>query len=167
MKSVSKLIIVVISTCFIFISSCRKPPVFPDEPQITYKSLRTFPAPEDSAQLTISFTDGDGDIGVDKEDTLPNLFLTYQLKRNNVWKDTVPVDYKTGDPIPYHYRVNLPTEDRKPSLQGDIMVSMIASYYLTQEDQTWIDTIRFAVYLKDRALHQSNTVYTEERIVNQ
>ena len=47
--------------CFaLVLSSCLKPQEFPLEPIIEFNS---FSVMRDSAVLTISFTDGDGDIG--------------------------------------------------------------------------------------------------------
>lgn len=61
----------------LMLSSCFDDPEFPDEPRITFESLRYVSqdvsgAPVDSLILTIGFEDGDGDLGLDPdEDSAP------------------------------------------------------------------------------------------------
>ena len=65
----TKIGVVFILSQLILLSSCLKVEVYPDEPVITYKSFEVF---GDSAIITISFTDGDGDIGLSTGDTIGN-----------------------------------------------------------------------------------------------
>lgn len=131
---------------------------FPPEPKITFKSFVQF---TDSASLTISFTDGDGDIGLDPADINPpfdtaspyyyNLFLEYYELQNGQW-------VKPELLLPYYYRVPriTPTGQNK-ALQGDIAVAL----------KPWpisslpFDTVRFSVRLVDRSLKESNEVFTD------
>ena len=57
----SKIAIVFISLCLF---SCLKPVTYPNEPEIEYVS---FESSSDSGKITFSFTDGDGNIGLDLE----------------------------------------------------------------------------------------------------
>jgi hypothetical protein len=134
------------------LQACFTPEVFPPEPAIGFKSFTTH---GDSASLTITFTDGDGDIGLDPSDTQPpfdpdspwyfNLFLDYQENRNGVW--TTPELL-----LPYRYRVpRITPSGRNKSLRGEISVAL----------KPWpitLDTIqvRFKVRLVDRSLNVSN-----------
>ena len=145
----------------LLLSGCLKPEKFPPEPAIIFKSFEQFP---DSASLTISFTDGDGDIGFGQSDTLPpfhfsgsyyyNIILDYYLLEAGTWEFKYPI----GARIP----VITPTGQNK-ALEGEIAraIEMIAPPWyggLTDADQG--DTIRFDVRIIDRALHTSNTVST-------
>lgn len=140
----------------LLLPGCLKREEFPPEPAITFKSFQQF---NDSASLTISFTDGDGDIGLDASDNQPpfdtasdnyyNFFLDMDKLQNGEWS---PVEFE----IPLHYRIPRisPTGQNK-ALEGEIAVALTPWPYLPA---SMVDTIRFHVYLVDRALHVSNTV---------
>ncbi|MGB0861770.1 MAG: hypothetical protein ACPG19_05915 [Saprospiraceae bacterium] len=59
-------------------SSCITPPEYPNEPEITFIGFLkdTVRQAVDTNVITISFTDGDGDLGAFDTDTIFNLFLT-------------------------------------------------------------------------------------------
>ena len=59
-KSKVKIVIVFLSMCLI---SCIKTVTFQNEPFIEYLSFESL---SDSGKLTFSFTDGNGDIGLDQ-----------------------------------------------------------------------------------------------------
>lgn len=146
----------------VLLAGCLKTEEFPVEPRITFKSYAQFP---DSASLTISFTDGDGDIGLDQGDTLApfdpgstyyhNLFLDYYRRVNGEW---VLQEFT----LPLYYRVPriTPTGQNK-ALEGDIAVALVPVVLPQQPG----DTVRFSVKLADRALHMSNTVYSDDIVV--
>ncbi len=144
------------------LASCLKTEEFPKEPHIAFKSYEQH---ADSARLTISFTDGDGDIGLDQGDTLApfnpgsqwyhNFFVDYYKKQGVEW-----VLQQFMLPLYYRIPVITPTGQNK-ALQGDISVK-IASQVLPQVPG---DTVRFSVRIADRALHESNTVYTNTIVV--
>ncbi|MCB0765096.1 MAG: hypothetical protein KDB84_10350, partial [Flavobacteriales bacterium] len=85
--------------------ACRKPNEFPDEPRLVFKSFELF---GDSASLTVSFTDGDGDIGLDPSDNAPpfdtssvyyfNFFVEHFQRINGVWEQ---VEFD----LPLYYRI--------------------------------------------------------------
>ena len=140
-------------------AGCLKPEAFPEEPAITFKSLEQF---GDSASLTIAFTDGDGDVGLDSYDTAPpfdtssiyyyNLFVDYSELRHGVW---TPVHFE----LPLYYRIPriTPTGQNK-ALAGEIAVA-IKPWPIVQGNP--FDTVRFSTHMVDRALHESNTVLSE------
>ena len=115
----------------------------------------------DSASVTISFTDGDGDIGLSTSDTQApfdtgstyyyNLFLEYFEMHEGEW---------TAPPLalPYYYRVPriTPTGQNK-ALEGEISVALKPWPIAVAPH----DTVRFSVMLVDRELHESNVVYTD------
>lgn len=143
-------------------TACLKTEEFPTAPQITFKSYVQSP---DSATLTISFTDGDGDIGLDQGDTLApfnpgsqwyhNFFVDQYKKVNGSW-----VLQQFALPLYYRIPVITPTGQNK-ALQGDITVE-ISPQVLPPPLPG--DTTRFSVRIADRALHESNTVYTDDII---
>lgn len=146
----------------VLFSACLKTEEFPKEPHIEFKSYEQRP---DSAELTISFTDGDGDIGLNQGDTLApynpgslwyhNFFVDYYKKVNGEWQLQVFT-------LPLYYRIPVitPTGQNK-ALEGDITVQ-ISPQVLPQVPG---DTVRFSVRIADRALNESNTVYTGSIIV--
>jgi hypothetical protein len=143
----------------VVLSSCLKTEEFPKEPHIEYKS---YVQHGDSSELTISFTDGDGDIGLGQGDTLApynpgsewyhNFFVDYYKMVNGEW---VMQDF----PLPLYYRIPVitPTGQNK-ALQGDITVEIST---LVLPADTTVDFVRFSIHIADRALHESNTVYSD------
>lgn len=144
-------------------SGCLKTEKFPVEPKITFKEFDQF---ADSASVVITFTDGDGDIGLDQGDTLGsfapgsqwyhNLFIDYYKRVNGAW---VLQDFA----LPLYYRIPVitPTGQNK-ALEGDIAVALKPYPVIAGSEG---DTIRFNIRLADRALHLSNEVESGAVIV--
>lgn len=142
-------------------SACLKPEEFPAEPVIEYQAFEQF---GDSASFIISFTDGDGDIGLDPSDNDPpfdtaslyyhNLFLEMDTVRNGVWGNV-------GFAIPLHYRIPriTPTGQNK-ALEGEIAVAL-TPWPIVQTAQPPWDTVRFTARIYDRSLNESNSVTSE------
>ena len=147
---------------FILISgvfySCKKDNVYPIEPVIEMSPDQIYLSP---STITISFTDGDGDIGLNDGDTVApynynpvdfnkyyyNLLLYYFVKNGDVWEETDLI-------VPYYYRVpNLTPSGQNKSLKGKIEVSITLPINRP-------DSIHFNVELIDRALHSSNILTT-------
>jgi hypothetical protein len=89
------------------VSACFNPPEFPVGPQIEYESIEYkevgtgFDSEYDSLILTISFKDGDGDLGLDATEDAPpynnkyyyvvnGKYLNYEAKRTDPNYDTLP-----------------------------------------------------------------------------
>jgi len=147
--------------------SCKKPKTYPSEPSITFKQLVKNINPQgldESADLTISFVDGDGDIGLAEDDTVPpynpesiyyyNFYITYFIKHNGVFEE-LPLAIPASQRIPY-----IPHAGRDQSLSGDIIMHLDFLGFQFNND-----TVRFDTYIYDRALHKSNTVTTSEIIL--
>ena len=147
----------------VLFGGCLKTEKFPDIPAIQLKSFEFF---GDSASLTITFTDGDGDVGLDATDNAPpfdtsstfyyNLFLVHSEKVAGVWQDVQFVE-------PIHYRIPriTPTGQNK-TLEGEIAVAIDPfPLFITGNS----DTVRYSVEMVDRALNRSNKVFTNEIIV--
>jgi hypothetical protein len=135
-----------------FAAACQKQDTFPVEPVLTFKSLV---AVGDSAILNMAFTDGDGDVGLDQGDTLEpylyNCFLEYQEKQGKEFKTIVL-------PIPFNFRIPKlnPSGKAKPIL-GNIRVVLTPTFY---NPFSATDSVKFRVYITDRALNKSNVITT-------
>ncbi|MBL7963053.1 MAG: hypothetical protein JNM31_04325 [Flavobacteriales bacterium] len=143
----------------LLLSACLKTEEFPIEPRVSFKEFNVV---GDSGSVVITFTDGDGDIGLDQGDTLPphapgqtyyhNLFVRYDKWVEGAWQEVVFA-------LPLYYRVPVvtPTGQNK-SLDGEIAVALtpwpISPSFVG-------DTIRFRVKLVDRALHVSNEAISD------
>lgn len=147
------------------LSSCLKPEEYPLEPIITYER---FTASNDSATLVVSFTDGDGDIGLNEGDTTgdfaPNKVFHYNLFVEYYEKDDalgwVKGQTLTGEDIEFLYRIpNLTPNGKNKALKGEIEVTIEPTYYNPFSTQS--DTIMYKISLADRSLKTSNVVESE------
>jgi len=147
-------------------SGCMKKQVFSDTPEISYVGLElTY----DSARfvrkgiLTISYQDGDGDIGLGTGDTFPpyqkngpyyyNYVITHFEKQNGVFRQVF-------DSIPFSARIPVITpNDPNKAIRGFIMDTLILY------PPPLHDTIKFEAFIYDRALHKSNVITTPEIIL--
>ena len=149
---------------FLFLTSCFKGENYPVEPII---SEPLFAASGDSAVLTFSFTDGDGDIGLDDSEVSPpydtaskyhyNLYVDYYEKDDvNGWQRGKDI---AGDSIVFKYRLEpIIIKGKNRGIKGTMDVAM-NNYYNPFSDQS--DTIRYRIQLIDRALNESNYLETD------
>lgn len=149
----------------VLVSSCFKSEEYPNEPII---SDPLFAFSGDSAKLTFSFTDGDGDIGLAPGDTLApynptsyhhyNLYLDYYEKDDiNGWQRGRDLD---GDSIVFQYRLKpIVVKGKARGIKGTMDVTII-NFSNPFSDQS--DTIKYTVKLIDKALNESNIIETQE-----
>ena len=139
-------------------SGCFEQENFPDEPIIQFKDFRVL---GDSAQLEFDFTDGDGDIGLEKDNFEPpfdsssyyhyNIYVAYYKKTPNGWERGVN---PLGDSIVFGFRIEpVLTGNKQRSLKGSIEVNMEDWY---NPVSPYNDTIKYEFQLIDRALNESN-----------
>ncbi len=154
--------------------SCRRLETFPDQPHISYLNFEKLYNVTDSIYdkgiLKFEFTDGNGDIGLAKEDTLPpfnfggqyyyNLIIDYYEVRNGV-ETEVPLTYfnaetQTFDTISLSARIPplTPTGNNK-AISGDIYDTLFMYNYNSN-----FDTIFFKFHILDLALNSSNVEKT-------
>jgi hypothetical protein len=136
---------------------CVKPPEYPIEPLIQYLSLskdtmNRGDGSSDSIQVTLTFTDGDGDIGT--ADLEKNLFYT---------------DDRDGFIQPYQIPF-VPEQGASNGIKGEIRFSLLNSCcdfpdslfsFEPCKDEFpsfRYDEINFTVYIVDRKGHKSNEV---------
>ena len=157
-------------------STCRRFEDFPIEPEIEFDNFQLLYNEDlgvtDRGILMISYTDGDGDLGLDANDTLPpynyngdyyyNMVIDYYEKQNGKW-ELVPLvspnpDTGENDTLTFSVRIpNLTPSSGNQAIKGLIQDTMYIYNPLSD-----FDTIKFSVYIIDRALHISNTVETNE-----
>ncbi|MEM8908469.1 MAG: hypothetical protein AAGD05_11530 [Bacteroidota bacterium] len=139
--------------------ACTQPPDYPDEPIIEYKTMTKNTMLQgsvnnDSLLMTVTFTDGDGDLGEmgDNRDPQSSVYLV----------DTRINDTLTPRTIPF-----VPEQGAGNGISGDMSFTVFTTccIYLGQacqvfEDQP-IDTVRYLIQIKDRAGNFSNVVESE------
>ncbi len=143
-KNINKAIILIAGVGVLyFFSSCKKEkPETNIVPEITFVQITPTTVKEysDSLVITISYKDGDGDLGENNPDT-KNLFLT---------------DNRIG--ITYAYRIKqLAPSGSEISITGELNV-VLPQLAITDSSNSQQAT--FSIYVKDRALNQSNIITT-------
>jgi hypothetical protein len=145
-----------ITLVIVTLFSCRKEEVYPVQPSLTFKEMikhTNDQGLDDSLTITVTFTDGDGDIGLQEGESDPpfNLFFQSYEKLDGVFKPSVELNYRVPFLVP---------EGRHKSLRGDISVnvSSLPSNVIN-------DTLYYSIYLTDRAGNKSNVVSSPEVII--
>jgi len=160
-RSLKNIILLIIVGGFLF-SSCTKHEVYSVIPKIEYKSFEKIPSntgEDNKAYMTISFTDGDGDIGLNPEDTFPpynpgakyyyNFFIEYyELQGDSFVKIDLPITNNSR--IPY-VEPNL----AELGIKGEIEIELYFNNIMSNAD-----SIKYEMYIVDRSLHKSNVVLT-------
>ncbi|RYE88966.1 MAG: hypothetical protein EOO37_05875 [Cytophagaceae bacterium] len=167
------------------LTGCLSAPSYPNTPSIAFESIRRerfTPTPGalpiDSIYVTISFQDGDGDLGLtaDEAKTTPysnkyygaNFFATSFVKRatTNVYDSlkTVRPDLNLSKAYQYERfgHVSTTTDSRKAPLKGTLTRSygfIYGSPFLPTQE------IKFRISIYDRALNQSNEIETESIVI--
>lgn len=140
--------------------NCITRPDFPIEPVIEFVSMNDNQMVQnsfntDSIQVTFSFTDGDGDLG--DQDSL-NIFI-----RDN--RDQF---------ITSKYRLpELPPEGAQRGVRGEITLTIYTTCCIFPDGtppceaslQYPTDTLRYDIYIRDRAGNISNTISTNPIII--
>ncbi len=149
-------------TILLGVSSCRKHEVYSIIPHIEYKSIEKIPTStgvDDKALLTITFTDGDGDIGLKPEDTLSpynpgspyyyNYYIDYyELQGDSFVQVQLPITNNSR--IPY-IEPNL----AELGIKGEITIELFINNIMSTAD-----SIKYKLFIYDRQLHKSNEIFT-------
>jgi hypothetical protein len=151
----------------ILLVSCLKEKEFPIEPYIEFKSYTKILNPPDTIpaglKVSITFTDGDGDIGLYDYETEPpydyNLFIDV-LKLVNGQPELIifPDTNMT-------FNSRIPVVDENLSEKPIEGVIEYTFDYLLLRSFLIDDTIAFDISIKDRALNQSNIIRTPYLVV--
>lgn len=139
--------------CFFinYLSGCKPEQCEEVVPELGFVN---FKSKMDTGVMTLSFKDCDGDLGLSRNDTLPpyayNLFLEYFEFKNGNWNKIGPLN------PPYYYRIpELNSNSNSDIREGEIDI-VLNPYYLPG----YSDTLRYEIYLVDKALNKSNLITT-------
>jgi len=162
----------------IFLHSCFVKPEFADTPKLEFESIQKITLPgllnaKDSIIIALKFQDGDGDLGLSPADTIfpfqelnadgtPNEFhLNYYI---NLYRKVNGefIQFEFGDVTLNGRFPSLNVEGQEGPLEGVLRRSVVISSAYPFRN----DTIRFDVFIIDRALNKSNLVETDTVVVN-
>lgn len=152
---------------FLLLIGCFKKEEYGSTPVISYKSFEIL---GDSAKLSFSFQDGEGDIGLNPDQTSTpydinskyhyNLYLEYfEKKDNGGWQAGTDLN---GDPIVFRNRIRPVYDGKAKSIKGTIEYTIEPIFYNQLSSNN--DTIKYRIQLIDRALNESAWVETGEII---
>lgn len=155
------------------LSGCVKPPTYPSEPQIEFKSVSSnYVYSGYTDTITISFTDGEGDFGVTESPDDSCDFCSLKtgdsaclsLKGFNVFlidhRDTCISTYASA---------NIETGSKYDDISGEIVIiTAVDSKKCFAPPQPGCpkDTVVYSILIKDKAGHRSNIVQTTPIIVD-
>lgn len=148
----------------VFLVSCIKRKEYPKEPVIKFLSFDQTP---DSAFLNFSFTDGDGDLGLNANDTTApynikgtdfyNIYISYFEKENGVFKLVTLSS-------PFNYRFpRIESQSKTNELVGKMKIKIPAPYYNPLLSVG--DTVKYEFYIADRALNKSNITSSGDVVI--
>ena len=136
----------------VFAYACVKKTTYPTTPEIDYKSF--VPYKGDSADLHITFKDGDGDIGVGENDSTRTFWYTYY------YQDTTNGRYYAyfrplfQDTLRIGYIIKSPADSYKGKpINGEMIIRLQQSRH-----DTWVKHVKYVFYLFDAAGNKSNVV---------
>ncbi len=163
MKPNTKIHLIVAFLSLVVLSSCIKEEQYPIEPAIEFAGfgvIQDVNKKDSVGVLTVSYTDGDGDIGLYNYDTVEPYRYNYYLRFFQMHNGTA-VEIKPADTsVSFNGRIPLLTPTgRNKNISGEISMFMDLFYARPLFLNDTID-IKFEVYIKDRALHTSNIVET-------
>lgn len=143
-----------------------KLPDYPDQPSITFEGFVEFrdiidplsTSFADSIILKVKFQDGDGDLGLDEEDKQnnpePNFYMQSFLKGPTGFTESV---LYTGQ----FQQLSVLAKTIKGPIDGTLFYSNKFQHVNFSPN----DTLKFFIYIKDRAGNLSNSVETGELII--
>ena len=167
-------------------SACQKPVEYPIEPRIEYQGF-TYLFNADSTFsgegiISFSYTDGDGDLGLNDADTnypfgfddpyYYNMVVDYMKAENGVFVKTPllspHVPTHPGDTLVLYDTVTFNARFRRLRDSEDPKaISGTMDYKLTvQNPFSPNDTIKFEIRVIDRALQESNVIQTDPIYTN-
>ncbi len=151
----------------LLVYGCFKDQNYSEVPEIEFID---FVQVGDSAKLSFSFQDGEGDIGLSDDQIIApfnpdskyyyNVYMVYYEKDDvNGW--VVGKDIN-GDSIIFKNRIKPIYIGKPKGLKGKIIATIEPIFYNPFSTQS--DTIKYKIQLIDRALHSSNWVESNEII---
>lgn len=161
-------------------SACFQDPDYPDTPSIGFKKITNKPSSiADSLSVTISFRDGNGDLGLGSDENNPPYSETINGQPNQFYYNYFVKPYKKqrGTFVPIQFIAGVNLNGRYPdlnpkrkttSLEGELSYNFIFFYTFSSSYAPIVrrgDTLVFDIQIADRSRNLSNTVRTGEIIV--
>ena len=160
----------------LLLNSCEKEPEFSIIPEIEFVEFIQYKndfGKDTALKLVISYTDGDGDLGLEQGDTLSPfnqgslyhscMYIYYYEYVDSQFVEVRPEigGIPIGDTIrfPYRYR-NLTPETPNKTIIGEI------AWHTNLIQPQKNSLIKFKIFIFDRALHKSNEIETPEIFYN-
>ena len=172
----STILSIVFTTLFLFLLftyGCKKEETYPIEPQIeliSFDKIADASGIDQQGVIGLSFKDGDGDIGLTSTQNTGNyrfnLFVKYFEKKKGKYQEVIITtpNVITGKPdiLTFNGRIpDLTPQGKIKSIKGEIYDTL----YINNPASTY-DTIKYEIFIQDRALHKSNIVTTPDIIIN-
>jgi len=164
----------------IFLAACQKPVEYPIEPEITYQGLSYLMDADSTLTgevvLSLGYTDGDGDLGLDDSDTIYpfglsdphyyNLIIDYLKWDGTQFVETPLLSWnqqtQSYDTISFNARFKrLVFHDEQKAISGTFDYKMTLYNPLSPTD-----TVKLRAHVIDRALHTSNIIETNPIFFN-
>ncbi len=140
-----------------FFFACVKKKTYSQSPEISFISFHPYGL-TDTADMVIGFSDGDGDIGKEKEDKTYNLFTTFYYFDTVANKFTALYIPAALDTLRVPYTIRKPVDDYEgKSISGEVSIKM--NGYRGSKTRK---RIKYVIYMNDNAGHQSNILVTPE-----
>ncbi len=166
MKLYTKIGFILIVTLIAGLTGCVKEQQYPVQPHIEFGGFATakdITGKDSLGAITVSYTDGDGDIGLTESDTVEpykyNFYLKFMQYVNKQLVEVKPVD----STVTFNARIPILTPTgRNKNIKGNITMTL-ELYFARQILLS--DTIAFEIYIKDRALNESNKIETPMFII--
>jgi len=133
----------------VLLFSCEKEQLISDTPIIEFKSISPTTVQEysDDIIITISYSDGNGDLGENNPD-IHNLFVE---------------DNRNG--IVYQFRIpQLSPDNNSIAIEGDFNITINGSG-ITNESSS--QQVNYTIYVTDRAGNKSNSISTSSITIQQ
>jgi hypothetical protein len=167
MKTNTKISLILLLLVIAGLTACIKEEQYPIIPHIEFKgfgTLKDISHKDSLGQILISFTDGDGNIGLYESDSVEpykyNYYLKFMQYHNKQLVEVTPAN----PALTFNSRIPILTPNgRNKNITGDIYMTL-ELYFARQILLT--DTIGFEIYILDRDLNKSNVLNTPLFIIN-
>jgi hypothetical protein len=163
MKKLTKIAILLFFIAIIF-NNCTQKEEYPPIPQLEFSDFiiyRNIDGVDSLGILTISYTDGDGDLGVPAWDTSINFFVAYYVMDDGELKPGTRYNPSTGEIDTINFNARIPVlapEDYTGWIKGQIEDTI--NPLSNPASSKVLDTIMFEASIIDRAGNKSNVVQT-------
>ncbi|HAH59642.1 MAG TPA: hypothetical protein DCL86_15980 [Bacteroidales bacterium] len=159
----------------LLVYACKKYEEYPPEPTIEFLDFTLLPDAQGIDQrgvLRFGFTDGDGNIGLTRNDTVApfdyNLFIRYFEKQNGSFEEVFLVTPRyiddttlVYDTASFNGRIPpLMPAGKNKAISGEIQDTIFVNNPLSD-----FDTIKFELYIRDRDLNNSNIISTPPIVI--